>query len=152
MVSLKATLVLGALLFAGMLMAQQSDPSQAPAPSEQAAPAQSTPAQTEQAQPMRHAPNANRQARHLAKTLGLSHEQVAQIKPIIAGRIQQMQSLRADTSLNPQDRRQKAREIMQDSQTKIEAVLNDHQKQQFEQMLAARRARRNGAAAEAPQS
>jgi hypothetical protein len=30
--------------------------------------------------------------------------------------------------------------IMQDSNSKIEAVLNDTQKQQFEQMLAARRA------------
>lgn len=153
---LKTTVVLGALLSAGMLMAQQGDPNQAPAPSEQAAPAQSapdqsTPAQAAPAQPMRHAPNANRQARHLAKILGLSRDQVAQIRPILANRIQQMQSLRADPSLSPQDRRQKTRAIMQDSKSRIEAVLNDTQRQQFEQMLAQRRNRRNGAPAEAPQ-
>jgi periplasmic protein CpxP/Spy len=148
---LKATIVLGALLSAGMLMAQQSDPNQAPAPSEQSAPAQAAPDQSAPAQPMRHAPNANKQAHHLAKTLGLSHSQVAQIKPILAERIQQMQSLRADPSLSPQDRRQKTREIMHDSRSKIEAVLNDSQRQQFEQMLAQRRNRRNGAPAEAPQ-
>ncbi len=91
--------------------------------------------------PMRHAPNAKRQARHLAKTLGLSHDQVAQIRPILTNRIQQMQSLRADATLSPQDRREKSRAIMQDSRTRIEAVLNDSQKQQFEQMLAQRRAR-----------
>jgi periplasmic protein CpxP/Spy len=137
-------------------MAQQVDPNQAPAPSEQSAPAQAAPDQSAPAQPMspqamRRAPNANRQARHLAKTLGLSHSQVAQIKPILAYRIQQMQSLRADPSLSAQDRRQKAHEIMQDSRAKIEAVLNDSQKQQFEQMLAQRRNRHNGAPAEAPQ-
>lgn len=100
---------------------------------------------------MRHAPNAKRQARHLAKTLGLSQDQVAQIKPILADRIQQMQSLRADTTLSPQDRREKARAIMQDSRSKIEAVLNDQQKQQFEQMLAQRRARHNHSAGDQPQ-
>lgn len=156
MYSLKATVILGALLSAGMLMAQQGNPTQAPAYGDQAAPAQAAPAQAAPAQdmspqPMRPAPNAAKQARHLARTLGLSRDQVAQIRPILAGRIQQMQALRADPSLNPQDRRQRARAIQQDSRAKIEAVLNDTQKQQFEQMLAQRRNRRNGATPEVPQ-
>ena len=71
------------------------------------------------------------------------NDQVAQIKPILEARQQQMQGLRSDTSLAPQDRRAKAQEIMQDSKTKIEAVLNDTQKQQFEQMLQERRAHHN---------
>ena len=152
---LKATLILGALLSAGMSVAQQSDPNQAAAPSQQAAPAQAAPDQSAPGQNMppyqRQAPNANRQARHLARTLGLSRSQVAQIKPILADRIQQMQSVRGDATLSPQDRRQKAREIMQASKSQIEAVLNDAQRQQFEQMLAERRSRRNAAPAEAPQ-
>ena len=80
-----------------------------------------------------------RQAMHLGKRFGLSSDQVAQIQPILAGRQQQIQGLRADSSLNEQDRRAKALAVMQDSNSKIEAVMNDTQKQQFEQMLAERR-------------
>jgi periplasmic protein CpxP/Spy len=133
----QAIVLLGALLSAGTLMAQQ-DANQAPAP-----------ATTATAQ--QHAPNPNRQAKHLAKELSLTHDQVAQIKPILADRFQQMQSLRADTSLTPQDRRAKAHAVQQDSKAKIEAVLNDTQKQQYEQMLAQRRARRSRDTAPAPQ-
>jgi len=82
-------------------------------------------------------------AKHLGKKLGLSNEQVAQLKPILEDRQQQMQTLRSDTSLNDQDRQAKARGVMQDSKTRIEALLNDTQKQQFEQMLQERRARHN---------
>jgi periplasmic protein CpxP/Spy len=133
----KAILLLGALLSAGTLMAQQ-DASQAPAPA--------TPPTTQQ-----HAPNPNRQAKHLAKELGLTRDQVAQIEPILADRSQQMESIRADTSLTPQDRHAKTRALQQDSKAKIEAVLNDAQKQQYEQMLAQRRSRRSQESAPAPQ-
>jgi len=76
---------------------------------------------------------------------------VAKWKPVavpyrrtgLTARQQQMQALRADASLAEQDRHVKARAIMQDSDSKIEAVMNDTQKQQFEQMLAERRAHRN---------
>lgn len=151
---LKAALFLGAFLSAGMLMAQQADPSPTPVAGEsQAAPAQQAPDQSAPAQPMppryRHAPNPNRQVRHMARTLGLSREQVAQIRPILAARDRQMQSL-ADSPLGPRERRAQMRQITQDSRAKIEAVLNDSQRQQYEQMLAQRRARRNGAA-QAPQ-
>lgn len=132
---LKATVFLGALLSTGILVAQQSDATQAQTPgTSEPAPA---------ARGMRHAPNPDHQARMLTKKLGLSSDQQAQIKPILADRQQQMEALRADTSLSPQDRRAKAQQIMQDSKTKIEAVLNDQQKQQFEQMQAESRARRN---------
>ena len=50
---------------------------------------------------------------------------------------------RGDSSLAPADRRAKAQAIMHDSRTKIETVLNDQQKQQFEQQMAQRRARRH---------
>lgn len=143
--SIKMTVVLGALLSASLLMAQQSDPSQA-------APEPQTAQEGAPAQPgMRHAPNPEREAAHLAKQLGLSDGQRAQIEPILASRTQQMESLRADNSLEPRDRRAKARDIMQDSNAKIEAVLNDSQKQQFEQMLAQRREHRRGGEEQSPQ-
>ena len=136
MISTKATIVLGALLSAGMLLAQAPDTAQAPDASAPQA------AQTQPGNP-NHEFDPGKRAAHLAKQLGLSSDQVSQITPILAGRQQQMQSLRADTSLAPRDRRAKARAIMQDSNTRIEAVLNDTQKQQYEQMLSQRRSHRN---------
>lgn len=132
----KATIVLGALLSASVMFAQVPDSNQAPAAnSAQAAPSQ----------PGNHHRNfdPSQFAAHLGQRLSLSSDQVAQITPILAARQQQMQTLHADTSLSVQDRRTKAHAIMQDTNGKIEAVLNDQQKQQFEQMLAQRRGRHN---------
>ncbi|HEV2484159.1 MAG TPA: hypothetical protein VGT08_01395 [Terracidiphilus sp.] len=136
MYTTKATIILGALLSAGTLLAQAPDPNQAPAANAPQV------AQTQPGRPHRTMDPA-KQAAHLSKRLGLSRDQMAQIQSILADRQQQMQSLRADTSLNQQDRRAKARAIMQDSKSKIEAVMNDTQKQQFEQMLADRRSHHN---------
>ena len=88
----------------------------------------------------RHAPNPHRQAKMMAKRLGLSEDQQKSLEPILADRMQQMESARADTSLAPQDRRAKMKGINQDSDARIEAVLNDTQKQQYEQMKQERRA------------
>lgn len=131
-----ATLLLTALLSTGALMAQQT----ATTPDQTSNAPQAGQAQSGE---HRHAMNPDKQAKHLAKKLGLSQDQVAQIKPILADRQSQMQSLRADTSLSREDRRTKAQSIQQDSASKIEAVLNDSQKQQFEQMLADRRSHHN---------
>lgn len=141
----KATIILGALLSAGMVLAQAPDTNQAPAASApQAAPA--------------HPGKSHRnfdpgqRAMHLGKRLGLSSNQVAQITPILQNRQQKMQNLRADNSLSEQDRHAKARGIMQDSNSKIESVMTDTQKQQFEQMLAARRAHQHSRQSQAPQA
>jgi len=132
----KATIILGALLSASVMFAQAPDSNQTPAAN---AP-QSAPAQ-----PGNHHRNfdPSQFAAHLGKRLNLTSDQVAQITPILTARQQQMQTLRADASLSVQDRHTKAHAIMQDTNSKIEAVLNDQQKQQFEQMLAQRRAHHN---------
>jgi Spy/CpxP family protein refolding chaperone len=122
----KATVALGVLLFAGtgFVFAQApgaSDPSAG------------------QAQPGQHRTfDPGKQAAHLGEKLGLNSGQVAQIQPILADRFQKMQTLRADNSLSQDDRRAKARAIQQEANSKIEALLTDTQKQQFEQMLAER--------------
>jgi protein CpxP len=126
----KATLVLSALLSAGVVLAQAPAANQAPA------------AQGQTGNVHRNF-DPNQQAAHLGKRLGLSDDQVAQIKPILADRFQQMQTLRADASLSEQDRHTKIHALMQDSNTKIESVLNDTQKQQFEKMQAERRSRQH---------
>ncbi len=132
----KATIVLGALLSAGMLLAQAPDSNQTPAANApQAAPAQPG--------YQHHNFSPQQFAAHLGQRLGLSSDQVAQITPFLAARQQQMQTLRADTSLSQQDRHAKALAIRQDTNCKIESVLTDKQKQQFEQMLAQRRSHHN---------
>jgi protein CpxP len=137
----KATILLGALLYAGTLLAQAPDSNQvSTANTPQAAQTQSG----DQQSANRHRDfDPAKQAAHLGKRLGLSSDQVAQITPILADRQQQMQSLRADSSITQQDRHAKAKAIMQDSKSKLEAVMTDAQKQQFEQMLAQRRNHRN---------
>lgn len=136
------TITLGALLSGGILMAQSGDPNQA------AGQAATNPNTQMTAGPHRKADPA-REAKHLGKQLGLSQDQVSQLQPILADRDQQMQTLRADSSLSQQDRRAKFQSLREDSKTKIEAVLNDQQKQQFEQMQAQRRGRRAQAAPQA---
>jgi periplasmic protein CpxP/Spy len=133
----KIAMTCGMMAFAGVLMAQQADQTQA-------APSNAPTAQTQTAR--RHeAPNPAREAKHLGKKLGLSSDQVAQLKPIFADRDQQMQGLRADATLSQTDRRAKFQSIRDDSKNKIEALLNDQQKQQFEQMQQARRNHRQSA-------
>jgi len=124
-------MILGAMLSTGVVLAQAPDQAQP-----------SSAAQATQGERSHHTADPDRMAKHLGKKLNLSSDQVAQIKPVLENRSQQMQALRADTTLSAQDRRAKAQDIMQDSKSKIEAVLNDTQKQQFEQMMQERRAHR----------
>jgi hypothetical protein len=132
----RATILFGVLISAGTLLAQAPDASQPPA---------STASQSPQRQSDNPHGNAAidrdpaKQAAHLGKQLGLSSDQVAQITPILADRQQQLQSLRNDSGLRPRIRRAKAIRIVKDSTAKVEAVLNDTQKQQYEQMIAERR-------------
>jgi len=132
--SKKLPIFIGILLCTGLVMAQspdQNQPQNTNAPTAQSAP------------PAQHrTPDPARQAKHLGKQLGLTSDQVNQLTPILADRQQQLEGVRSDTTLTPQDRREKVRGIMDDSKTKIEAVLTDPQKQQYEQMLATQRERR----------
>jgi periplasmic protein CpxP/Spy len=80
--------------------------------------------------------NPDAQLKHLTKQLDLTAEQQTQIKPILESRDQQMKQLWQDQSIAPQDRRTKMQAIHADSKAKIEAVLNDTQKQKYEAMEA----------------
>lgn len=137
MYSKKLAVVLGLAMSAGMVMAQE--------PAQTAG--STAGAQTQQGtaggmKARHHEMNPDKAAARLGKELNLSADQVAQIKPILADRQQQMRALRTDTSLSKQDKHAKAKAAFEDSNTKIEAVLNDQQKQKFEQMLQERKAKR----------
>ena len=68
----------------------------------------------------------------MTKRYNLSADQQTQLKPILASQHQQMQALRGDSSLSREDRMTKMQSIRADTKTKIEGVLNDDQKKQFE--------------------
>lgn len=142
-----SSLALGVLFCTGLLIAQAPDQSQSQvgiAPQAQQnsqAPAQDQQQaqQPDQQGRQQHQVDPARAARRLGKQLGLTQDQVSQIQPIIADRQQQIESVRSDSTLMPRDRRMKMRSVMQDSQNKIEALLTDQEKQQYEQILANRR-------------
>jgi protein CpxP len=129
---------IGSLLMAGfsgnVLLAQ--DQSAPPAVSSQSP-----------AQRPAHVPNPQHQAKRMAKELGLTPDQVSKIEPILADRDQQVQSVRSDSTLAPKDMKKRVHGIRRDSDSKIEAILNDSQKQQYEQFKQSRKANRHQAAA-----
>ena len=131
------SLAIGSLLMAGfsggILLAQ--DQSTPPAVSSQA------PAASPTQRPV-HVPNPQHQAKKMAKELGLTPEQVSRIEPILADRDQQVQGVRSDSTLAPKDMKKRVHGIRRDSDSKIEAILNDSQKQQYEQIKQSRKANR----------
>jgi periplasmic protein CpxP/Spy len=92
--------------------------------------------------PSARTPDPMRQTKALTKKLGLTPDQQSKIEPILANRIQQIQAARADTALAPKDRRAKVEGIMQTSDSSIESLLSDTQKQQYDQMKQAQREKR----------
>jgi periplasmic protein CpxP/Spy len=88
------------------------------------------------------APDPQRQAKRMARKLGLSSDQTAKIEPILADRDQRVQDVRSNTNLAPSDRKAQLHGIARDSNSKIEAILTDTQRQQYEQMKQDRRAKR----------
>jgi Spy/CpxP family protein refolding chaperone len=73
------------------------------------------------------------QVARMTKRYNLSADQQTQIKPIVADAQQKMMALRQDSSLSRDDKMAKMKSIHEDSNTKIQAILNDTQKQQFAQ-------------------
>ena len=98
-----------------------------------------------------HGMNPEAQLQHLTKQLDLSADQQAQIKPILESRDQQAKQLWQDQSLASADRHTKMKAIQDESKTKIEAVLNDTQKQKYEAMQEHMHERMQGGQAPAPQ-
>src|SRR6202167_5932213 len=80
-----------------------------------------------------HQQSPDEQVARMTKRYNLSSDQQAQIKPILANQQQQMQALRQDSSLSREDKMAKMKSIRDDSSSKIQAVLNDTQKQKFAQ-------------------
>src|ERR1700750_737556 len=70
----------------------------------------------------------------LSKRLNLTADQQSKLLPIISDREQQMRAILHDSSLSKEDRIAKMKAVRKDSNAKIEALLTDDQKQNFEQL------------------
>jgi protein CpxP len=76
---------------------------------------------------------------HLTRSLSLSTDQQTQIKPILQNRQDQMMQIHSDSSMARPDKMAKMKSLDDDSNTKLEAVLNDQQKTKYEKMIADRK-------------
>jgi hypothetical protein len=63
----------------------------------------------------------------------LTTDQQNQVKPILMDQQRRMRLLRLDSSLSPDEKKAKMLSILNDINSKIEAILNDDQRKQFEQ-------------------
>jgi protein CpxP len=136
--------LLGVVLVSGLTgsaLLAQDQPAQAV---DSTAASQSTPVKQHKA------PDPQRQTKRMAKKLGLTADQQAKIEPILADRDQQVQTLRANAALAPNDRRAQLHSVVQDSDSKIEAFLNDTQKQQYEQLKQSRHGKKQQRQSDAP--
>jgi len=111
-------------LAAGVAVAQNTTPNQAPPP------------QNGQRQfHHRHAPNPQRQADHIAKALNLSPDQTAKLTPIFAERDQKMQALwQSRQDGQQQDMRQQMHAIQKSTNEQLATVLTPDQLQQLRAM------------------
>ena len=74
------------------------------------------------------------QLKMMTKHLKLTADQQSQILPILTATQTEMQKLRDDSSVAPEDRRSKMMAMREANETKINAVLNDDQKKTYAQM------------------
>ncbi len=84
-------------------------------------------------------------AQHMAMMqmrLGLSDDQMTQVKTIFADGKTKMDALRANASLAPADRRTQAMAVRQEQMTKVRAVLTPEQQTKFDAMQARMQERR----------
>ncbi len=80
-------------------------------------------------------PTADQELAHLTKTLDLTSDQQAKIKPILDDSFKQMQSVHSDTSLSQQDRSTKMQEIHKNLSTQVREVLTPDQQTKFDSMM-----------------
>ena len=115
----------------------QNPGGQQPAPQAPAAPAQPAaqqPAQPQASEPQEGAP---------LNKLGLSDDQKRQIHGIRKKAQQQVQAVRSDTSLTPQQQAQQVRQIRRKANQQVEGVLTAEQREKYDAWRRARQRRRN---------
>ncbi len=79
-------------------------------------------------------PSPQQHLDHLSQMLNLTDDQKAKIKPIIEDTTTQSQNLRKDTSLSPEDRHAKMRDLHEKSMAQIRGFLTTDQQAKLDSM------------------
>jgi protein CpxP len=79
-------------------------------------------------------PSAEEQTQRLTKKLNLSDDQQTKVKAVLEDQHKQMETLHNDSSTAQPDKRSKMREIHENSNTQIKAILNPDQQKKFDEM------------------
>ena len=72
------------------------------------------------------------------QALNLTDQQKQELKPVFQSTHQQMQALRSDTTLTPEQKREKMKEIRQNQMSQMKSILTPDQLQQLHQMRGRR--------------
>jgi len=80
------------------------------------------------------APSVDDHLQELKKQLNLTDDQTTKLKPILTSQMQDMQALRSDTSLTPQQKRAKMMEIHQKYSPQVNAILTPEQQAKWKSM------------------
>jgi protein CpxP len=80
----------------------------------------------------------------LSKELNLSDEQKEKLKPILQDEGKQMRAVHEDSSLTPDQKRDKVKQIRQTFRPQIQAVLTPEQQEKFKNLREEAREKRQG--------
>ncbi len=75
------------------------------------------------------------------QALNLTDQQKQQLQPVFQSTRQQMQALRSDTTLTPEQKHEKMKAIRQNEMTQLKSILTPEQQQQLQQMRENRKHR-----------
>ena len=108
------------------------------------------PPTAQQARPTRG--RVERQLQRMSKSLNLTDDQVARIRPILQIRNKQLKDLRANSTLPQGEARAKATEIRKSARQQIDQILTPEQREKQKAMRQGMRQGRSGQAVQPPQS
>lgn len=138
-------LLMSAALMAPMAMyAQQSTPTTTPNDTQTTAPGQKSGHHGMRAHrgDRDHDSRMQEHFEKMSKELNLTDDQKTQVKAAMQDQMTQMKALRADTSLTPDQRKDKAKDIRKATHEKMMAILTDEQKEKMKAMHDKREDRR----------
>lgn len=137
--SILALMTLGGLMAFGQL-ASADDTKPVPPPD-----APSTPPPADAPAPGPRAGGRGANMQKILDQLNLTDEQKEKVKPVLKDQMDQMRTLRQDTSLSQEDRRGKMKDIREATNTKLKAIFTADQYTQWEKLTARGGRRRNAA-------
>jgi Spy/CpxP family protein refolding chaperone len=108
------------------------------------------PPTAQQARPARG--RVERQLQRMSKTLNLTDDQKARIRPVLQERNKQLKDLRANSSLPQGEARAKAHEIRKSARQQIDQILTAEQREKQKAIRRGVRQKRSGQAGQTPQS